>query len=393
MGGQADAETAMAGKPADILGGVPAHVTSVLLVDLGAIRRNYRLLAARAAPARAAAVVKANGYGLGSREVAQALAVEGCDTFFVATLHEAQAVREAAPRATVYVLDGLPPGSAHEYLRVGATPVLGSIAEIDDWVRSSGPHAQRHSAAIHIDTGMTRLGLDAGDVRRIASHPSFLAAMQPALVMSHLACGDEPDHAKNVSQLAQFSALSAMLPQAPRSLANSAGVFLGAPFHFDLVRPGIALYGGAPLSTGPNPMEPVATLLGRVLQVRWAERGETVGYGAGHTLSRRTRIATVSTGYADGYLRALSASDAREGAFGVFEGQRLPMLGRVSMDLIMFDVTDAPGVARGDFVELIGRDMTVDKLAGIAGTISYEILTSIGRRAHRIYVGDDMARQ
>jgi alanine racemase len=184
-----------------------------------------------------------------------------------------------------------------------------------------------------------------------------------------------------------------MLPQAPRSLANSAGVFLGAPFHFDLVRPGIALYGGAPLSTGPNPMEPVATLLGRVLQVRWAERGETVGYGAAHTLSRRTRVATVSAGYADGYLRALSASDAREGAFGVFEGRRLLMLGRVSMDLIMFDVTDAPGVARGKFVELIGRDMTVDKLASIAGTISYEILTSIGRRAHRIYVGDDMARQ
>lgn len=387
MGGGPRGETAVAGAEGVALTDVPAHATSVLRVDLGAIRRNYRMLARLASPARVAAVVKANGYGLGSREVAQALALEGCDTFFVATLDEARVVREAVPQAATYVLDGLPPGSANEYLRVGAAPVLGSIAEIEDWARSSGPHTQRHSAAIHIDTGMTRLGLDAGDVRRIASDPSLLAAMQPALVMSHLACGDEPDHPKNAAQLAQFSALSALLPHVPRSLANSAGVFLGAPFRFDLVRPGIALYGGAPLTNVANPMEPAATLLGRVLQVRWAERGETVGYGAGHTLSRRTRIATVSTGYADGYLRALSASDAREGAFGVFDGRRLPMLGRVSMDLVMFDITEASGVARGGFIELIGAEMTVDKLAAFAGTISYEVLTSIGRRAHRVYVG------
>jgi alanine racemase len=234
---------------------------------------------------------------------------------------------------------------------------------------------------------MNRLGLDADAVSALAAQPGLLAQLNPALVMSHLACADEPAHPKTPAQRTQFTALAALLPEAPRSLANSAGVFLGPDYHFDLTRPGIALYGGRAQAKGANPMEPVVTLSGRVAQIRWAERGETVGYGAGHTLKRRTRIATVAAGYADGYLRAASASDARDGAFAVFQGGRLPMLGRVSMDLTMFDATEAPEVERGGFLELIGEQITVDDLAARAGTIGYEILTSIGRRVHRIYTG------
>ena len=181
-----------------------------------------------------------------------------------------------------------------------------------------------------------------------------------------------------------------MFAGVPRSLANSGGILLGPPFHFELTRPGIALYGGRPGSKGANPMEPVLWLFARIAEVRMARAGETVGYGAAQTLKRRTKIATATAGYADGFLRAVSASDTREGPPGFIGAYRLPLLGRVSMDLITFDATDVPDALlhRGGFIELIGERATVDDLASFAGTIGYEVLTSLGRRYHRIYVDD-----
>lgn len=365
---------------------IPSQETGVLVIDLGALRRNYRALRTLAAPAETAAVVKANAYGAGARHVVPALYDEGCRTFFVASLDEARVVREASPDAVVYVLGGLFPGSAGAFRDLSARPVLNSLAEIDEWAAFCRANQERLPAAVHIDTGMTRLGLAADAVHALLAQAEILQAFELSLVMSHLACGDEADNRKNAEQLALFSALTETFPRAPRSLANSAGIFLGQPYHFDLVRPGIALYGGRPQTQGQNPMEPVVWLYGRIAQVRWAEPGDTVGYGAGHRLTRRTRLVTVSVGYADGYMRAVSASGARAGAFAMAGGFKLPMLGRVSMDLITFDGTDAPEgqLQRGGFVELLGRDMTADDLAALAGTIGYEILTSLGPRYHRL---------
>ena len=232
---------------------------------------------------------------------------------------------------------------------------------------------------------MTRLGLSSEDLRSLS--PEALAGLDLKLIMSHLACADKPSSPKNKEQRAKFEKVAALFPNVPRSLANSGGVFLGPDFHYDLTRPGIALYGGSPTGGRPNPVEPVAFLYGRIAQVQWAERGETVGYGAAQTLQRRTKIATVTTGYADGFFRALSASDAHAGPPCHIGPYPLPLLGRVSMDLTTYDATDVPEdlVQRGGFVEILGARVTVDNLASFAATIGYEILTSLGNRYHRVY--------
>jgi alanine racemase len=358
--------------------------TGVLTVDLGAIGRNYRTLRERVAPAECAGVVKADAYGLGLRRVVPALAAEDCRTFFVATLAEAKALREVEPRADLYVLDGLFPGTAAEFRALDAKPVLSSLDELAEWEASgAGP------AALHIDTGMNRLGVKPSDYAALLEARDRLLALPVDLVISHLACADTPEHHKNAAQLAAFADITAQLPGIRRSLANSAACFLGPDYAFDLARPGVALYGGNPLSGRRNPMEPVIRLEGRIAQLGVAERGDSIGYGAAKTLTRRTRYATVATGYADGYFRALGSSDAFEGAIAEIDGHRLPILGRVSMDLIVFDITDLPeGLARrGRMVELINERFTIDDVAALAGTIPYEVLTSLGQRYQRIYTG------
>jgi alanine racemase len=316
--------------------------------------------------------------------------MEGCKTFFVATLAEAQALRGLIANATIYVLDGLLPGTAGSFEDLNARPVLGSFAEVAEWAAFCDGHEVRHPAAIHIDTGMTRLGLSALDARQLATDTAMLGRIEPSVIISHLACADDADDPKNEVQLALFEEMSALFPGVPRSLANSAGIGLGPRFHFELTRPGISLYGGSARILGPNPMESVVSLYGRIAQVAWAERGETVGYGASQTLKRRTRVATVCVGYADGFFRAVSANGQREGPPGMIGEHRLPLLGRVSMDLTTFDATDVPKnlVQRGGWVELIGAHASVDDLAVFAGTIGYEVLTSLGRRYHRVYVNE-----
>jgi alanine racemase len=382
-------DEAFAARIAKELANAPREATGVAIIRLGAIRRNYRKLRELSKPAETAAVVKANAYGLGVAQVFPALEREGCHTAFVATLAEAQALRGLS-NSTIYVLDGLLPCTAPVFEEAGLRPVLSSAEEVFEWSGYCNGRRRELPAAIHADSGMSRLGFPEEQVRLLAKTPELLSRFDLRLLMSHLACGDNVDHPKNEAQLKCFLELASLFPNIPRSLANSAGIFLGPPFRFDLTRPGIALYGGNPAAGNPNPMEPVIWLFGRIAKVSWARAGATVGYKATHTLERDTRIATAAVGYADGYFRALSASDERGGPPAYIGEDKLPLLGRVSMDLITFDATDAPeeAVSRGAWIELIGERVTVDDLASYAGTIGYEVLTSLGRRYHRIYVDD-----
>jgi len=368
---------------------VKAEATAILTIDLDALAANYRQLRDLAAPAECAAVVKADAYGLGMAEAAPALWRAGCRTFFVATLTEAQALRALLPEATLYVFSGLLPGTAETYRAARLRPVLNSAEEIEEWADYCARAGEALPCAVHIDSGMNRLGLSAAEVETVAPDHGHWTALSLALVMSHLACADDPSHRKNDVQRRLFETLRAKLPKAPASLANSAGILLGSDYAYDLVRPGIALYGGHPQRRGQNPFRPVVHLKGRILQIRQAEPGETIGYGATRTLQRPSRVAVVSVGYADGLFRALSTKDGEEGLVARLGPHPVPILGRVSMDLITVDVTDAPETEarRGAWIELLGSNVSAHEFAMHAGTIDYEVLTSLGQRATRRYVG------
>jgi len=367
----------------DATGPAESEAGGILTIDLAAIAANWGALGARAAPARCAAVIKADGYGCGIEQVASTLAQAGCETFFVANLAEARRARAVVSGATVYVLNGLLPGTAPAYAEANLRPVLGSVAEMEEWdgfCRSSGWHG---AAALHFDTGMNRLGFPHEQAAQIAGRTAKDQGI--ALVMSHFACSEE-EHPLNAIQIERFRAVRAQFPGIFGSLSNSSGIFLGAAAHHDLVRPGVALYGANPTPGKPNPMQSVITLEARVVQLREVEQGATVGYSATWTARRPTRLAVVSVGYADGFLRAGSASDKKVGAEAIVAGQRCPIAGRVSMDLIAIDVTEVPAPpGRGELVTLLGKDISVDDLAERAGTIGYEVLTSLGRRYRRIY--------
>jgi alanine racemase len=343
-----------------------------------------------ASPAECGAVVKADAYGLGMAQAAPALARVGCKTFFVATLGEGGALRQLLPDVTIYVFAGLMPGTAEQYRKHDLRPVLNSAEEIREWaVFSAGAEGERLACAVHIDSGMNRLGLSANEVDEVAALRDLWSAFTLSLVMSHLACADEPKHPKSEAQRNVFDRLRARLPTAPASLANSAGILLGRAYTYDLVRPGIALYGGKPCATDKNPFKPAVHLKGRILQVRNAAAGETIGYGATRSLKRASRIAIVSVGYADGFFRSLSNKDGEKGLAVYIAAHAAPILGRVSMDLITVDVSDVPErlARRGEWVELIGPNVPAQELAHYAGTIDYDVLTNLGRRAFRRYIG------
>ena len=362
--------------------------TSLLTIDLAALRANYCALRDEAGGIECAAVIKANAYGTGAEQAVRALSGEGCKTYFVATFAEAEIIRAAAREATIYVLDGFFTGSGPAFAEKAIRPVLSSLEEIQDWAAFCRERNEPLPAAIQVDTGMNRLGLPHGEVEQLGGEPGLLAAFTPSLLMSHLACADEPGHPLNETQLKAFEACRAMLPACPASFANSAGIFLGARYHFDLLRPGFALYGGKAVE-GREALRQVVRLEARIVQIHDAPTGTSVGYGAEQILSRPTKIATLSIGYADGVFRVLGARDGVPGFTAYLGDHAAPALGRVSMDLITLDVTDVPeGLAhRGAWVEIIGDHVSVDDLALQAGTIGYEMLTSLSRRAQRIYTG------
>lgn len=343
-----------------------------LIVDLGAIGRNYARLYEMTG-ADVAGVVKADAYGLGAAAIAPVLLHAGARSFFVANAHEGETVRAAiGPEADIYVLHGYWRADAKTLARCDLIPVINSVEQLGDWIDDT---AGRY--ALHVDTGMNRLGIAMRDLPAAADRAR---TCPPVLLMSHFACADGPEHELHSRQVDRFGEVRAAFPGVRTSLANSAGCLLGTEAHGDLVRPGIALYGGAPRPGEDNPFEPVARIETPILQIRQAKSGETAGYGASWTADRDRTLAVVALGYADGMFRA-----AQKNGFGRIEGVRVPIAGRVSMDLITLDVTDAADAARpGQTVCFLGPDL--DAFAAAAGTLAYEVLTRLGPRLERVYV-------
>lgn len=371
-----------AGPPAAEAGGV-------LTIDLSAIEDNWRALSRRALPAECAAVVKADGYGCGIDPVAHRLARAGCKTFFVADLAEARRLRAGLPEPTIYVLGSLLSGTAASYAEINARPVIGSLVELAEWDAFCSTQGWRGGAALHVDTGMNRLGISVSEAAALA--PRIRAENHGiSLLISHLVAAEQPNHPMNARQIALFREVRLLYRGIPASLANSSGIFLGASAHCDLVRPGAALYGVNPTPGRNNPMRPAVRLEAHIVQVRSVPKGETVGYGGTWTARHVSRIALAAVGYADGFPRAASASDKAPGADAIVAGKRCPLAGRISMDLMAIDISALPENAarRGDLVTLIGDEISLDDLAAKAGTIGYEVLTNLGRRYHRVYRAD-----
>ena len=356
---------------------------AILTVDLGAITANYRLVRARLGATECGAVLKADAYGLGAAQVGPALAQAGCKTFFVAHLDEGIALRPHLPAdAALVVLHGLFPGCEAECLAHNLIPVLNTPGQLARWADLSRAEGRKLGALLQLDSGMARFGLSEADLAAVLAG-SDLDAIDLRFVMSHLACPDEPDNPANPAQLAAFEAARSRLPRARASLAASSGSFLPAAFHFDLARPGAALFGVAPVEGQPNPLRPVVTLQAKIVQMRDVAAGTPVGYGHSYRTAAPARLATIAVGYADGYLRAGSGKGC-----AWFDGTPLPVLGRVSMDSIVLDASALPdgALTEGALVTLIGAERGVDAVAADAGTIGYEILTSLGHRYERRYV-------
>ncbi|MEZ5935436.1 MAG: alanine racemase [Alphaproteobacteria bacterium] len=359
---------------------VDTAARGILSINLDALADNYRLLAKKAAGSEVAGVVKANGYGLGAREVAACLRSAGCRSFFVAHAHEGISLRESLEDARIFVLHGLGGGTGKDIADAGLIPVLNHPEELRRYATLALSRDQRLPAALQLDTGMLRLGFSLREVAEFDRRD--LEAIKPVLVMSHLVSAEEPDNPLNQQQLERFAQRPEGLDDLPASLANSSGIFLGEAFHLDLCRPGVALYGVNPTPDHPNPMQPVVTLSAPVLQVHEVEKAATVGYNAAYEVPAGGRIATVPVGYADGYLRSASGrAEAR------IAGEIVPVAGRVSMDLITLDISKLPpnAVRPGCMADLVFGPDGVDRLAKAAGTIGYEVLTRLGTRLARRY--------
>lgn len=365
----------------------PAAVRAgaLLTVDLAAVKANYRRLLKELGGVACAAVVKADAYGLGIDRLAPALAEAGAEIFFVAQLDEAVALRAilaSRPDAKVCVLNGLMRGAESDYRAHDVVPVLNSLDDIGRWRDLAKGEGRALEAMLHVDTGMSRLGLPRAELDTLADDHTLLDGIRVSHLMSHLACADEPAHPLNARQREDFETARRRLPPCPACFANSSGIFLGPAYHFDLARPGVALYGVNPRPGQPNPMSQVVRLQGKILQTREIDAPDTVGYGATFRASGPLRLATVAVGYADGYLRSLSNRGV-----GFIAGEPVPLVGRVSMDLITFDVSAVPerDCRPGATIDIFDPGRGVDALAEQAGTIGYEVLTSLGRRYHRVY--------
>ena len=365
-----------------------------LTVDLGALKRNWQAIDKVSRGALTGAVIKADAYGTGLAQAARAFYEAGARFFFVATPDEGIAARAALPDDThIFVLNGLYPGAAPLYVGERLMPCLASMPMLEEWLEACLAKNQALPAALHFDTGINRLGFrlsEAAAVKRLIDGVGY----QPQMIMSHLACADVPGHEKNRTQLALFSAVMAQFPNIPASLANSAGTMTARENHFQMVRPGIALYGGRAVAGRRNPMVPVVTLEAPILMIKEVKTGETVGYGALQTMSRDSRLAIVSIGYADGFFRSLSSANNHRGTHLVIRGKHCPVVGRVSMDMIGVDVTDLPELpAPGEMAEVLGKTLGIDDHADVAGTIGYEVLTSLKGRYSRNYTDSTRAAE
>jgi alanine racemase len=358
---------------------------ATLEIDCSAVVTNWRDLARRHG-AMTGAAIKADAYGLGAAAVAPALLAAGCRHFFVAHLDEALALRPLLPDAWIAVLNGAEAGSEPDFIRHDLRPVLNGLGDLFRWQAFSHERGQPLPAVLHIDTGMARLGLDCHEYATLIAEPERRDGVTFDYVMTHLIAAEQPDAAQNTQQASRFATIRRDFPDLSLSFANSAGIFLDKRFKSDLARPGYALYGGNPTPGLSNPMRNVVRLTAPVLQVRAIKSGDSVGYNATWRASRPTRIATVGIGYADGFPRALSSATCAFLEGTDFDEQPIPLVGRVSMDLITFDITDFPAIGPGAQLELLGPKRGIDALAADAGTSGYEILTSLGRRYQRVYL-------
>lgn len=356
----------------------------ILNIDLGAATQNYRLLQRLAAPqARVGAVIKANGYGLGATALAEALVGAGCCDFFVASVEEGVAVRAALPSGRIYVLNGFYNSAAGEYATHNLIPLLGSFSEIENYKKLSVKHGKKLEAFLSFNTRLNRLGLGSVETEQLLADKTMLNGIAVTGIMSHFACADEKDHPMNEAQYKIFEGIAAHFPHAEKTLANSSAIFRDKKYHYDLLRPGMAIYGLNPTPETVNPMRSVVSLHVPVIRTRLVYKGASVGYGAAWMAEKDTWLATVSAGYADGIMRHLG----NRGAL-YWKGHRCPIRGRVSMDLTTVDLSNVPENERprpGDLLEVLGQHQSADGLALDADTIGYEILTTLGHRYERQY--------
>lgn len=361
----------------------------ILTIDLAALRANYKLISNAISPTRAASVVKADAYGLGADKVAPQFYAAGCRDFFVAHLGEALSLQpHIGQDAIIYVLNGLQPQTEALCADNHIVPVLNSLEQVRNWAVLGKAQNRSLPALLQLDTGMSRLGLSESELRDLLADLTLLEGIDVKFIISHLASADNMQSPQNHAQLERMQAALKVLPHYAVAFSNSAGSFLEHGYHYDLARPGIALYGGAPQENEPNPMQPVVSLQARVIQCRTVPVDTLVGYGGSYSTKAETRIATIAVGYADGWPRHLSNKGA-----AYYGDVQLPIIGRVSMDSITLDVSALPEgtLQLGSLVELIGTHQTLEQVAQDAGTISYEILTSLGHRYHRNYINDILA--
>lgn len=357
----------------------------MLTIKLGSISKNVDIMRQNTSgKCNVTAVIKANAYGLGMKKVAPALYKNGIREFFVATLSEGINLRGHIPNDTyIYVLNGLEYNSIKEYIANNVTPVLNDPKSIEVYSNHAKEKGEKYAAILHFDTGMNRLGLNKNETQWLLKNKVILEPLKIQYIMSHFACADIPDHPFTDVQAKRFKKIRAHFPDIPASLSSSSGIFRSPKYHFDMVRPGMGLYGLNPTLETTNPMRPVVEIYLPILKMQTVKKNETIGYGATHRFEKDLGIATLSGGYADGIFRALS----NKGHL-YWKGQPCPIIGRVSMDLITVDITNIPEAQRpaaGDMMELIGKHQSVDNLAKAADTIGYEILTALGQRYERIY--------
>lgn len=369
--------------------------TARVTIDLGALASNWRALSAITPDADTGAAIKADAYGLGLEPIVKTLAQAGCTIFFTANAEEGIRCRRVAPDCEIFVLAGLTETNAPFYREASLTPVLHCLNDIEIWSGWAQKTGLRRPCAIHVDTGMNRLGLRTEEAKAFAQDEERKFSVTPVLIMSHLACADDPKHPMTKRQQADFDEIRDLFAGVRASLANSAGVLQDRGLGYDVTRPGIALYGGQAIQGRIEPMQNVVTLEGRILQVRTAKKGETVGYGATATLERDSVLAIAGLGYGDGVFRAASGSGVpmralSPGAKVFLAGHDAPIVGRISMDLTAFDVTDIPQakLESTEWIEFFGPNIALDDFARSAGTIGYEVLTGLSRRAARFYRND-----
>jgi alanine racemase len=359
-------------------------VNSYLEINIDLIVANYCLLKRELRGAECAATLKADAYGIGSGQVAKALVKAGCRTFFVATIDEGIELRTHLQRekVTIAVLGGLLARCESIFKENKLIPVLNNLEQLRQWKNFNIDKDRKSPSMLHVDTGMNRLGLTSKEFEYVTKNPSELEGVKVKLLLSHLACADQPRHEMNQKQLHKFMSAKSKMANMRFSLANSGGIFLGQQYHFDVARPGIALYGSYPNPTIFNPLNQVVKLYGRVLQIREAKTGSTVGYNASHLLKKKTLIATVGLGYADGYIRSLESN-----SYAFFKGAKLPIIGPISMDYITVDISNIKTdmMKIGDLIEFIGDNFTLDDIAKAANTVPHEILSNLGKRHQRNY--------